>query len=207
VGVVGDVHEYGLDAPPRPTVYVDLLQRPGPAITFAMLSDANTQMVTTAARSILQEMNPEIPANFRTFQQVYSASLGSRRFNLILIAFFGIVALLLATAGVFGVMAYSVSRRTREIGVRVALGARSRDVLTMILGQGMRTILIGLAIGLVGSLALTRTLASFLFGISATDPLTFGAVIVLLIVAALLACYIPARRATKVDPMVALRYE
>jgi putative ABC transport system permease protein len=207
IGVVADIHENGLDAPPRPTIYVDLFQRPRPAITLTMQSDANTQMVTTAARSILQEMNPEIPANFRTFQQVYSASLGSRRFNLILIAFFGIVALLLATAGVFGVMAYSVSRRTREIGVRVALGARSRDVLTMILGQGMRTILIGLAIGLVGSLALTRTLASFLFGISATDPLTFAAVIVLLIVAALLACYIPARRATKVDPMVALRYE
>lgn len=176
-------------------------------MTLTMLSDANTQMVTTAARSILQEMNPEIPANFRTFQQVYSASLGSRRFNLILIAFFGIVALLLATAGVFGVMAYSVSRRTREIGVRVALGARSRDVLTMILSQGMRTILIGLAIGLVGSLALTRTMASLLFGVTATDPLTFAAVIALLIAAALLACYIPARRATKVDPMVALRYE
>ena len=207
IGVVADIHENGLDAPPRPTVYVDLFQRPRPATTLTMLSDANTQMVTTAARSILQEMNPEIPANFRTFQQVYSASLGSRRFNLILIAFFGIVALLLATAGVFGVMAYSVSRRTREIGVRVALGARSRDVLTMILGQGMRTILIGLTIGLVGSLALTRTLASFLFGISATDPLTFAGVIALLIVAALLACYIPARRATKVDPMVALRYE
>ena len=172
-----------------------------------MLSDANTQMVTTAARSILQEMNPEIPASFRTFQQVYSASLGSRRFNLILIAFFGIVALLLATAGVFGVMAYSVSRRTREIGVRVALGARSRDVLTMILGQGVRTILIGLAIGLAGSLALTRTMASLLFGVTATDPLTFAAVMLLLITAALLACYIPARRATKVDPMVALRYE
>ncbi|MFL6306845.1 MAG: ABC transporter permease [Candidatus Sulfotelmatobacter sp.] len=207
IGVVADIHENGLDAPPRPTVYVDLFQRPRPAMTLTMLSDANTQMVTTAARSILQEMNPETPANFRTFQQVYSASLGSRRFNLILIAFFGIVALLLATAGVFGVMAYSVSRRTREIGVRVALGARSRDVLTMILSQGMRTILIGLAIGLLGSLALTRTLASFLFGISATDPLTFAGVIALLIVAALLACYIPARRATKVDPMVALRYE
>ena len=162
---------------------------------------------TTAARSILQEMNPEIPASFRTFQQVYSASLGSRRFNLILIASFGIVALLLATAGVFGVMAYSVSRRTREIGVRIALGARSRDVLTMILGQGVRTILIGLAIGLAGSLALTRTMASLLFGVTATDPLTFAAVMLLLITAALLACYIPARRATKVDPMVALRYE
>ena len=207
IGVVGDIHENGLDAPPNPTIYVNLFQRPRPAITLTILSDANTQMVTTAARSILQDMNPEIPANFRTFQQVYSASLGSRRFNLILIAFFGIVALLLATAGVFGVMAYSVSRRTREIGVRVALGARSRDVLTMILSQGMRTILIGLAIGLVGSLALTRTMASLLFGVTATDPLTFAAVIALLVAAALLACYIPARRATKVDPMVALRYE
>jgi putative ABC transport system permease protein len=104
-------------------------------------------------------------------------------------------------------MAYSVSRRTREIGVRVALGARSRDVLTMILNQGMRTIMVGVVIGLAGSLALTRTLSSLLFGVTATDPLTFLAVIALLIASALLACYIPARRATKVDPMVALRYE
>jgi putative ABC transport system permease protein len=176
-------------------------------MTITMLSDANTQMVTTAARGILQEMNPEIPTKFRTFQQVYSASLGSRRFNLILIASFGIVALVLATAGVFGVMAYSVSRRTREIGVRVALGARSRDVLTMILSQGLRTILIGLVIGFAGSLAITRTMASLLFGVTATDPITFAAVIALLVAAALLACYIPARRATKVDPIVALRYE
>ena len=207
VGIVGDVHEYGLDVPPRPTVYVNLFQRPRPAITITMLTDADTQLVTSAARGILQELNPEIPPRFRTFSQVYSASLGSRRFNLILVGFFGIVALLLATAGVFGLMAYSVSRRTREIGVRVALGARSRDVLTMILGQGLRTILIGVAIGLVGSLALTRTLESLLFGVTATDPLTFAAVILLLVTAALLACYIPARRATKVDPMVALRYE
>ena len=207
VGIVSDIHENGLDAPPRPTVYVDLFQRPRPAISVTMLSDANTQMITTAARGILQELNPEIPANFRTLQQVYSASLGSRRFNLILIAFFGVVALVLATAGVFGVMAYSVSRRTREIGVRVALGARSRDVLKMILSQGLRTILIGLLIGLAGSLALTRTMVSLLFEVTATDPLTFAAVIALLIAAALLACYIPARRATKVDPIVALRYE
>ena len=207
VGIVADVHEYGLDAPPRPTIYVNLFQRPRPAITLTMLTDADTQVVTTAARNILQELNPEIPPTFRTFTQVYSASLGSRRFNVILIAFFGIVALLLATAGVFGVMAYSVSRRTREIGVRVALGARSRDVLTMILSQGMRTIVIGVAIGLIASLALTRTLSSLLFGVTATDPVTFAAVIALLVVTALLACYIPARRATKVDPMVALRYE
>jgi putative ABC transport system permease protein len=207
VGIVGDVRDYGLDAPPRPTVYVDLFQRPRPWMTITMLTDADTQQVTTTARRILAELNPEVPPRFRTFAQIYSASLGSRRFNLILIAFFGIVALVLATAGVFGVMAYSVSRRTREIGVRVALGARSTDVLTMILGQGMRTILIGIVVGLAASLALTRTLQSLLFGVTATDPVTFAAVITLLVVAALLACYIPARRATKVDPMVALRYE
>ncbi|HVM93836.1 MAG TPA: ABC transporter permease, partial [Terriglobales bacterium] len=207
VGVVGDVHDYGLDAPPHPTVYVDLFQRPRPWMTIAMLTDVGTQQVTTTARRILAELDPEIPPRFRTFEQVYSESLGSRRFNVLLIGIFGIIALLLATAGVFGVMAYSVSRRTREIGVRVALGARSRDVLTMILSQGMRTILIGIAIGLAGALALTRTLSSLLFGVTTTDPLTFAAVIALLVTAALLACYIPARRATKVDPMVALRYE
>jgi len=207
VGVVADVHEYGLDAPPHPTVYVNLFQRPRPVITLIMLTDTDTHMVTTAARNVLQELNPELPANFRTFAQIYSASLGSRRFNVILIAFFGMVALLLATAGVFGVMAYSASRRTREIGVRVALGARSTDVLTMILSQGMRTIGIGVLIGLAGSVAITRSLSSLLFGVTATDPLTFAAVIALLIATALLACYIPAKRATKVDPMVALRYE
>jgi len=207
VGIVGDVHQYGLDAPPRPTVYVNLFQRPRAWMTITMRTDADTQQVTTSARRVLQQLNPEIPPRFRTFTQVYAASLGSRRFNVLLIGFFGIVALLLATAGIFGVMAYSVSRRTREIGVRVALGARSQDVLAMIIGQGMRTIAIGLLIGVAGALALTRALSSLLFGVTATDPLTFAAVIVLLLASALLACYIPARRATKVDPMVALRYE
>jgi putative ABC transport system permease protein len=207
VGIVGDTHEYGLDVPPRPTVYVNLLQRPRAGITLTMLSDADTRLVATAARGILQDLNPEIPVKFRTFSQIYSASLGSRKFDFILIGFFGITALLLATTGVFGVMAYSVSRRTREIGVRLALGAAKGDVLTMILGQGLRTIFIGVAIGLAGSLALTRTVKSLLFGVSATDPLILGGVTLLLMGAALLACYIPARRATKVDPMVALRYE
>ena len=207
VGIVGDTHVYGLDTPPRPTVYVNLFQRPRAAITVTMLSDADTGSVASPARGILQDLNPEIPARFRTFTQVYAASLGSRRFNVILIGFFGITALLLATAGVFGVMAYSVSRRTREIGVRVALGAGSGEVLRMVLGQGLRTIMIGVAIGIAGSLALTRTVASLLFGVTATDPLTFAGVTLLLVGAALLACYIPARRAAKVDPMVALRYE
>jgi putative ABC transport system permease protein len=207
VGVVGDTHEYGLDEAPRPTVYVNLFQRPSAVMTVAMLSDADTRSVSSAARGILRDLNPEIPTRFRTFQQVYSASLGSRTFNVMLIGFFGITALLLATAGVFGVMAYSVSRRTREFGVRVALGATSGDVLRMVLGQGMRTILIGVAIGIVGSFALTQTVSSLLFGVTATDPVTFAGVTLLLIAVALLACYIPARRATKVDPTVALRYE
>jgi putative ABC transport system permease protein len=207
VGIVGDTHEYGLDQPPRPTVYVNLFQRPRAAMTLTMLTDADTQSVTSAARGMLQELDPEIPAKFRTFSQVYSASLGSRRFNVILIGFFGITALLLATAGVFGVMAYSVSRRTREIGVRIALGAASGDVLRMVLSQGLRTIFIGVAIGIAGSLALTRTVETLLFGVTATDPLTFMGVTLLLIGAALLACYVPARRATRVDPMVALRHE
>jgi len=207
VGVVADTHEYGLDQPSRPTVYVNLFQRPRAVMTVTMLSDADTGSVTSAARGIVRDLDPEIPAKFQTFQQIYSASLGSRKFNVILIGFFGITALLLATAGVFGVMAYSVSLRTREFGVRVALGATAGDVLRMVLGQGVRTILMGVTIGIVGSLALTRTVSSLLFGVTATDPITFGGVTLLLVAVALLACYIPARRATKVDPMVALRYE
>jgi putative ABC transport system permease protein len=207
VGIVGDTREYGLDQPPRPIVYANLFQRPRAEMTVTMLSDADTRLVSSSARAILEDLNPQIPPGFRTFQQVYSASLGSRKFNVILIGFFGITALLLASAGVFGVMAYSVSRRTREFGVRVALGATPRDVLRMVLGQGVRTILIGVAIGIAGSFALTQTVSSLLFGVTATDPLTFAGVTFLLIAVALLACYIPAHRATKVDPMVALRYE
>jgi len=207
VGIVGDVHDSSPDAPPQPTVYVNLFQRPEPAITLTILSAADTQQVTSAAREILHQMDPDIPPQFRTFSQVYSESLGPRRFNATLIGFFAAIALMLAMAGVFGVMAYSVSRRTREIGVRVALGARSVDVMAMILRQGLRTVLLGIVIGVAGALALTRFVQSLLFGVSATDPLTLGAMILLLVSAALLACYIPARRAAKVDPMVALRYE
>lgn len=207
VGIVGDTHVYGLDVPPRPTVYVNLLQRPRSSVSFVLRSDADTSRVASAARGILRELDPEIPARFRTLSEVYSASLGSRRFNVILIAFFGITALLLATAGVFGVMAYSVSRRTREIGVRVALGAGARDVRRLILSQGLRTIFAGVAIGMAASLALTRAVESLLFGVTATDPLTLIGVTLLLVGSALSACYLPARRATKVDPMIALRAE
>jgi predicted permease len=207
VGIVGDTHEYGLDAPPRPTVYVNLLQRPRAAISVAMRVETETSSVASAARGILQRLDPEVPMRFRTLAQVSSAALGPRRFNVMLIGFFAVTALLLATTGVFGVMAYAVSRRTREIGVRVALGAGAGDVRRMIVGQGLRTILAGVAIGIAGSLALTRGVESLLFGVTPTDPLTLGGVTLLLVGAGLVACYVPARRATKLDPVVALRCE
>jgi len=207
VGIVGDTHEYGLDVPPRPTVYVNLFQRPRPAMTVTMLSDADTKLVTSSARGILRDLNPEIPASFRTFSQLYLASLGSRRFNLILIGFFGITTLLLATAGIYGVTSYSVSRRTQEFGVRMALGANPGDVLRLALGQVLWAIAIGVVLGIAGSFAITRSMQSLLFGVSPSDPVTLAGVALLLTAVSLLACYIPARHATRVDPLLALRYE
>jgi putative ABC transport system permease protein len=142
-----------------------------------------------------------------TFAEVFSDSVTTRRFNLLLVGVFALTALLLAIAGVFGVLAYSVAQRTREFGVRIALGASPRAILRMVLAQGMLTIAIGTAIGLAGSFALTRTMRSLLFEISPNDPLTIAGVAVLLVLIAALASYIPARRATRVDPTIALRYE
>ncbi len=207
VGVVGDTREYGLEAPPRPTVYVNLFQRPRSTVSVTLETASDPGPIAAAARAILHELDPEIPAAFRTLSQVVSASLDARRFNLVLIACFGMTALALATTGVFGVMAYSVSRRTREIGVRVALGAASGDIRQMILAEALRTILAGVVLGTVGALALTRAVQSLLFGVTAQDPLTFVGVALLLVTAALLASYLPARRATRVDPVVALRSE
>ena len=207
VGIVGDTHEYGLDQPARPTVYVNLLQRPRSYLSVVLHADADPRSVIPAARSILHEEAPAVPPRFRTFTQIYSASLGSRHFNLTLVLVFALTALLLAVAGVYGVMAYIVAQRTREIGVRIALGATSANVLAMILRQGLRTALIGVALGVAGSFAITRTIQSLLFGVQPTDPITFLAVSALLIAVATLACYIPARRAAKVDPIIALRYE
>jgi putative ABC transport system permease protein len=209
VGVVGDIREDSLEAKPFPTIYVDYQQRPQSTdrFTVVMRTDADPEGLISQARQVLRGLAPDVPPRFSTFDQVLASSLQSRRFNLMLVAVFAATALLLAAAGVFGVMAYSVERRTREIGVRVALGATRRQVLSLVLGQALLTAAAGVAAGLLGSLALTRLVRSLLFGVSATDPLTFLAVALLLTGVALAASFIPARRAAKVDPMVALRYE
>jgi ABC-type antimicrobial peptide transport system permease subunit len=209
VGVVGDVRESSLEVPPSPTIYVSYRQRPQSADDFTVVirTTANPDAVMSEARGILRDLDPTIAPRFRTFSQIFSDATGSRRFSLTLAAVFAVTALLLAMAGIYGVMAYSVTRRTREIGVRMALGAERAVVLRMVLGQGLFITLVGVVVGMAGSLALTRTMKSMLFGITATDPITLAAVAILLTSVALAACYIPARRATRVDPMVALRYE
>ena len=143
VGIVGDTREYGPEQPPRPTMYVNLVQRPRFSTTVVMRSSADPRAVTAAARGVLRDLAPDVPPRFRTFDQIYAASLGSRRFNLILVGVFAGTALILAIGGIYGVMAYNVTRRRREIGVRIALGASSRDVMRAILGQGLATIAIG----------------------------------------------------------------
>jgi putative ABC transport system permease protein len=158
-------------------------------------------------REVVRSLDPEMPVNFRTLDQVYSSSLDQHRFSLVIFGVFGTVALLLAAMGIYGVTAYSVAQRTQEIGIRMALGARMIDVLKLVLRGGMSLALIGAAIGLASAFAVTRVMSSLLFGVTPTDLATFAAVALLLLVVAFLACYIPARRATKVDPLVALRYE
>jgi predicted permease len=207
VGVVGDTREYGLEQPPRPTLYVDLVQRPKFSVTVIVRSDVDPRAITTASRGVLRDVAPDVAPRFRTFAQIYSASLGARRFNLTLVAVFAGCALALAVAGIYGVMTYTVSRRWREIGVRVALGATPGQVFRIILDQGLTTTAIGVTVGIVAALGLTRTIESLLFGVTPTDPLTFAGVIVVLVAVASLACYLPARRATDADPMEALRQE
>ncbi|HUK31467.1 MAG TPA: ABC transporter permease [Candidatus Acidoferrum sp.] len=209
VGIVGDIRQVSLEVPPTPTVYVNYRQRPRSASTFTtvMRTNGDTASIIAAAHGIVRELAPEIPPRFRTFPEIFSASLGSRSFNLTLVGAFGCTALLLAIAGVYGVMSYWVQRRTREFGVRIALGAQSRDVLGLVLRQGMLTVAIGIAAGIAGALALTRFLQSLLFGVQPTDLITFAGVTLLLTFVAFLASYIPARRATRVDPLEALRYE
>ena len=209
VGIVGDIRDDSLERPPEPTVYVNYRQRLRGGRDFSVVfqTAGDSTAAVASARDIVRELDPEAVPRFRTFQQVFAASVETRRFNLNLVGVFAGTALLLAVAGIYGVMAYWVGRRTREIDVRMALGAMPIDVLRLVLGRGLRTVVAGVAFGLAGSLALTRAMQSLLFGVSPADPATLVFVTVLLAGVALLASYIPARQATKVDPMVALRHE
>ena len=164
--------------------------------------------VAAGIRQAVHSIDKNLPVtDVNSFPQVLNTSVAQERFRTLLMASFSIIALLLAAVGIFGVISFSASQRTREIGIRMALGAERRDVLAMVVGQGLRLALIGVAVGIVGAFALTRFLSTLLYGITPTDPVTFTAVSLILVAVALLACYIPARRAAKVDPMVALRYE
>ncbi len=209
VGVVGDVREKSVEAPPRPTIYVNYRQRPQATRTFTVVlrTGADVSSVTSAARGILRDFDPNVPPQFSTLPQIFSAAFETRRFSLILVGIFAGTALLLATAGIYSVTAYAVARRTREIGVRMALGATPSEILRMILRDGVFTTAIGVTLGIAGSLFVTRAMESLLFGVSPTDPVTFAGITSVLVLVTLAACWIPARRATRVDPLVALRYE
>jgi putative ABC transport system permease protein len=158
-------------------------------------------------RQVVRSLDSQLPVNFKTLDQVFASSLDQRRFSLVIFGVFGCVALLLAAMGIYGVTSYAVAQRTQEIGIRIALGARMSDVLKLVLGSGMSLVLIGAALGVAGAFAATRVMSNLLFGVAPTDFATFTTVVVVLVVVALVACYIPARRATKVDPLEALRYE
>ena len=209
VGVAGDVRGTSLEKPPTPIIYVNCLQRPQKASELSLVirtaGDPNTTLST--ARRVVRELDPSIPVKTNTFTRVFAASLASRRFNLLLVGCFAATALLLAIAGIYGVLAYSVARRTREFGVRIALGANSSSVLKLVLRQAVLTTFIGVLVGGIAAFALTRLMESMVFGVSTSDPLTYAAVAALLLVVGLLAAYIPARRATRIDPMIALRAE
>jgi putative ABC transport system permease protein len=209
VGVVGDVRDHSLEKEAFPTIYVDYRQRPHNMwqFTVVMRTDNKPDQVFVAARGILHDIDPNIPPKFSTLSQVYSGSLEARRFSLTLIGIFSFTALLLALAGIYGVISYSVAQRTREIGVRMTLGASTREVLAMILKEGALTGAIGVAVGLFGAFAVTHWLQSQLFEVSATDPLTLFLVSLLLISISLVACSLPALRATRIDPTIALRSE
>jgi putative ABC transport system permease protein len=206
IGVVGDIRHRSLEQDAAPAMYMPSNQMNGMNLVVRTAVEPTT--VAAAIRKQVQAIDPDQPiAVVRTMEEWVDLSVATPRYRTGLLTLFAIVALLLASTGIYGVMSYSVSQRTHEIGVRMALGARHRDVLKMVVQQGMLLVLLGVAIGLAAAFALTRVMSSLLFGVSAKDPLTFVAVAAVLTLVAFVACYLPARRATKVDPLVALRYE
>ncbi len=208
IGVVGDVKNGSLNVDMRPMVYWPHPELAYTSMTIVMRTTGDPLALAAAAEREIRAIDPDQPvSDIRTMQQLLADSVARSRFTTTLLGLFAALALVLASVGIFGVMSYSVTQRTHEIGIRMALGATARDILRMILRQGLTLTLIGVAVGLIGAFALTRLMSSLLFGVSASDPITFTAVTLMLAGVALLACYIPARRATRVDPMVALRYE
>jgi len=208
VGVVGNIKSNGFDQPDQPYLYFPTLQNPGKSMAVYVRTTGSVAGLTQAMRQQVQAVDPNLPLfGEQTMDDVVSASLAQRRFAMQVVGLFGVLALFLAGVGIYGVMAYSVTQRTREIGIRLALGASTGSIFSWLLRQGMRLTLIGVGIGLLGALALTRLLRGLLFGIASTDVVTYAGLTLLLAAVALLACYVPARRATKVDPLVALRYE
>jgi putative ABC transport system permease protein len=208
IGVVGDARHSGLDKEPPPQVYVPFGQNPSQNLNLVVRSGARPEVVAAAVRDVVRSIDKDQPIDrVTTMPELLSQSVAQPRFYTGLLTIFAVIAFALAALGIYGVISYGVTQRTRELGIRIALGADPRDVMKLVLGRGMLLTVIGVSIGLAGSLALTRLMSDLLFGIRATDPATFALAALLLAGVALAACYIPARRATKVDPITALRCE
>jgi putative ABC transport system permease protein len=208
VGVAGDVRESGLQTEVEPGIYLPYVHAPAPSMTLVIRTEADPLSIASGVGAQIRTVDPDqAVSNIDTLERLVTGAIAQPRFNASLFLLFAAVAMVLSVVGIYGVMAYAVEQRTREIGLRVALGAQTGDVLRLVIWQGMKLTLIGVAVGLIAAFALTRLIESLLFEVETTDPVTFAVIASLLASVALLACYIPARRATRVDPMVALRYE
>jgi len=208
VGVVANVRSLELRQEPTAELYFSSLQDPFQSMSFVIRSSVDPESIAGSIRQAVAEVDRTVPvSNVQTMERIVTTSVTQPRFNLFLIGLFSVVALLLSAAGIYGVTSYTVTQRTHELGIRLALGAQMNDVLRMIMGQGMAVIMVGVAIGLVAAFGLLRLMKSLLFEVSETDPLTYVGITLVLVSVALAACYVPARRATKVDPLEALRYE